>query len=78
MYTDVLDTYLAIEVGTELVFRGVVMVTDGDSFTKDLADPATEQFRISARDYREGINLWIRRSELRPAFIETDILAFDG
>lgn len=44
----------------------------------ELADPVTDVYRIKARDYRESINLWLRRSELRPTFQYTDILAFDG
>ncbi|KAL1140532.1 hypothetical protein AAG570_000462 [Ranatra chinensis] len=53
-------------------------VKEGDVYVPDLADPSTEHFRLRAREYREGLNLWLRRSELKSAFLNTDILAFDG
>uniref|UniRef100_T1H9A8 Uncharacterized protein n=1 Tax=Rhodnius prolixus TaxID=13249 RepID=T1H9A8_RHOPR len=70
--------YLPEENRQVRTFRGVFTVTKGDVFTMELADPVTDVYRIKARDYRESINLWLRRSELRPTFQYTDILAFDG
>ncbi|XP_034940783.1 atrial natriuretic peptide-converting enzyme [Chelonus insularis] len=60
------------------VFLATFRVTDGDSFTIDLADPSTEAFRIRAREYRDRLNLAFRRSNLRISFISSEILALDG
>lgn len=60
------------------MFRAMFRVVRGDAFSAELADPATEQFRIRARDYRERLNLVFRRSDLRPAFLGTEVLALDG
>lgn len=62
----------------EQVFRVHFRVTEGDVFTSALADPSTSAFRTRARHYRERVNLVFRRSQLRPAFIKTDVLALDG
>jgi hypothetical protein len=53
-------------------------VVRGDVFSPELADPVTEGFRIRARDYRERLNLVFRRSDLRSAFLGTEVLALDG
>lgn len=60
------------------MFRAMFQVVRGDTFSPELADPTTEQFRIRARDYRERLNLVFRRSDLRPAFLGTEVLALDG
>ncbi|PSN44456.1 hypothetical protein C0J52_22352 [Blattella germanica] len=53
-------------------------VVRGDAFSPELANPATEEFRIRARDYKERLNLVFRRSDLKPAFLGTEVLALDG
>lgn len=72
------DTFLSADPPGEQVFRAMFRVVRGDAFSAELADPATEQFRIRARDYRERLNLVFRRSDLRPAFLGTEVLALDG
>lgn len=62
----------------EKIFRAMFRVTSGDSFTAELAEPATEVFRRRAREYRERVNLVFRRSVFRTAFLGTEVLAFDG
>ncbi|XP_066997749.2 atrial natriuretic peptide-converting enzyme [Anabrus simplex] len=71
-------TFLISDPPGEQVFRAMFRVMKGDSFSPELADPATVQFQHRARDYRERVNLIYRRSDLRPAFIGTEVLAFDG
>ncbi|BES97690.1 SEA domain [Nesidiocoris tenuis] len=71
-------TYLSEGPAPERVFLGVLRVSEGDAFKPQLADPSSEKFRTTSRRYRDSINLWLRRSELRPAFIFSDVLAFDG
>lgn len=44
----------------------------------DLADHKSQRFQSKGRDYRERINLVIRRSDLREAFERSEILALDG
>lgn len=72
------DTYVLSDDLTEKSFRGTFRVIEGDTFLPELADPSTELFRVHSREYREKINLLFRRSELRPGFDGTEILAFDG
>ncbi|KAJ9598594.1 hypothetical protein L9F63_010723, partial [Diploptera punctata] len=71
-------TFLSGEPPGERVFRATFRVVRGDFYTPELADPATEEFRIRARNYRERLNLVFRRSDLRPAFLGTEVLALDG
>uniref|UniRef100_A0A1V1FKK9 Putative serine protease 38 n=1 Tax=Reticulitermes speratus TaxID=60591 RepID=A0A1V1FKK9_9NEOP len=71
-------TFLSADPPGDRVFRAMFRVVRGDTFSPELADPATEQFRIRARDYRERLNLVFRRSDLRPAFLGTEVLALDG
>ncbi|XP_069697867.1 atrial natriuretic peptide-converting enzyme [Periplaneta americana] len=71
-------TFLSSDPPGEQVFRAMFRVVRGDAFSTELANPATEQFRVRARDYRERINLVFRRSDLRPAFLGTEVLALDG
>ncbi|XP_008545469.1 atrial natriuretic peptide-converting enzyme isoform X1 [Microplitis demolitor] len=63
---------------SDQVFLASFRVTDGDSFTIELADPSTEAFRIRAREYRDRLNLAFRRSNLRISFIASEVLALDG
>jgi hypothetical protein len=72
------DTFLSSDPPGERVFRAMFRVVRGDSFSPELADPATEGFRVRARDYRERLNLVFRRSDLRSAFLGTEVLALDG
>ncbi|XP_014244352.1 atrial natriuretic peptide-converting enzyme isoform X2 [Cimex lectularius] len=71
-------TYLSETKGSERVYLGVFRVSKGESFNSALADPHSELFRLTSREYRELINLCFRRSVLRPAFLYSDVLAFDG
>jgi len=72
------DTFLSADPPGDQVFRAMFRVVRGDTFSPELADPTTEQFRIRTRDYRERLNLVFRRSDLRPAFLGTEVLALDG
>lgn len=71
-------TFLSSDPPGERVFRAMFRVVRGDTFSPELADPATEEFRIRARDYRERLNLVFRRSDLKSAFLGTEVLALDG
>lgn len=44
----------------------------------ELADQNSLRFQHKARDYRERINLIIRRSDLREAYDGSEILGLDG
>lgn len=70
--------YLSVPDERDKTYRGLMRVVEGDWFRAELADPETEQFQRAAQNYRESLNLWLRRSILRPAFLGSDILAFDG
>jgi hypothetical protein len=53
-------------------------VVEGDSWSSELADQNTLRFQHKSRDYRERINLVIRRSDLRDGYEGSEILALDG
>lgn len=60
------------------IFKGKLTVTDGDKWLPDFANQNSIQFHNKARDYRERINLIIKRSDLRNSYIGNEILALDG
>lgn len=62
----------------ERVFRGKLRIIDGDVWTSDLADQNSMRFQHKIRDYRERINLIIRRSDLRDSYEGCEVLALDG
>lgn len=72
------DTYLRPEPLPERVFRAKLRITAGDAWTPELADQNSLRFQHKQRDYRERINLVVRRSELRDAFDGSEVLALDG
>lgn len=70
-------TYFRPEPLPDRIFRGKFRVTN-DKWSMDLADQMSIRFQHKARDYRERINLLLRRSDLREPFEGTEILALDG
>ncbi|KYN18703.1 Atrial natriuretic peptide-converting enzyme [Trachymyrmex cornetzi] len=71
-------TFLTSDPPGDQVFLATFRVTEGDSFTAELADPSTEAFRIRSREYRDRLNLIFRRSWLKLSFLASDVLALDG
>ncbi|XP_055390020.1 uncharacterized protein LOC129619000 [Condylostylus longicornis] len=71
-------TYLRPEPLPERIFRGKFRVTQGDKWSMDLANQNSIRFQHKARDYRERINLVIKRSDLRNSYDGSEILALDG
>lgn len=49
-----------------------------DKWSMELANQNSLRFQHKARDYRERINLTLRRSDLREAYEGSEILALDG
>lgn len=49
-----------------------------DKWSMELANQNSLRFQHKARDYRERINLTLRRSDLREAYESSEILALDG
>lgn len=43
-----------------------------------MADHKSLKFQRKSQDYREKINSVLRRSDLRDAFIDSEVLALDG
>lgn len=72
------DTYLRPEPLPERVFRAKLRVTKGDAWTPELADQNSLRFQHKTRDYRERVNLVIRRSDLRESYEGSEVLALDG
>ncbi|XP_043071703.1 uncharacterized protein LOC6564668 [Drosophila grimshawi] len=70
-------TYFRPEPLPDRVFRGKFMVLK-DKWTMELANQNSMRFQHKARDYRERINLTLRRSDLREAYEGSEILALDG
>ncbi|XP_037920886.1 uncharacterized protein LOC119657837 isoform X1 [Hermetia illucens] len=71
-------TYFRPDPLPERVFRGEFRVVSGDEWSMELADQNSLRFQHKARDYRERINLIIRRSDLREAYDGSEILGLDG
>ncbi|XP_030378692.1 uncharacterized protein LOC115627212 [Scaptodrosophila lebanonensis] len=70
-------TYFRPEPLPDRVFRGKFLVLN-DKWSMDLANQNSLRFQHKARDYRERINLTLRRSDLRDAYEGSEILALDG
>ncbi|KRK06680.1 uncharacterized protein Dyak_GE15774, isoform B [Drosophila yakuba] len=70
-------TYFRPEPLPDRVFRGRFMVLN-DKWSMELANQNSMRFQHKARDYRERINLTLRRSDLREAYEGSEILALDG
>lgn len=60
------------------MFRAKFRVINGDVWTSELADQNSLRFQHKTRDYRERINLVIRRSDLRESYEGSEVLALDG
>lgn len=60
------------------IFRAKFKVIDGDKWSPELADQNSVAFQQRARDYRERINLLLRRSDLKESYEGSEILALDG
>ncbi|XP_055595404.1 uncharacterized protein LOC129746008 [Uranotaenia lowii] len=71
-------TYLRPEPLPDRIFRARFRVIDGDYWTPDMADQSSQRFQTRSRDYRERINLIMRRSDLRDPYEGSEILALDG
>lgn len=71
------DTYFKPEPLLDRVFRGKFQVLN-DKWSMDLANQNSLRFQQKARDYRERINLLLRRSDLKEAYDGSEILALDG
>ncbi|KAG4075762.1 hypothetical protein HA402_003588 [Bradysia odoriphaga] len=71
-------TYFKPDTLPERVFRSKFRVINGDVWSSDLADQNSLRFQHKARDYRERINLVIRRSDLRESYEGSEVLALDG
>lgn len=71
------DTYFKPEPLSDRVFRGKFQILN-DKWTMDLANQNSLRFQQKARDYRERINLVVRRSDLKDAYDGSEILALDG
>uniref|UniRef100_A0A336LL32 CSON010371 protein n=1 Tax=Culicoides sonorensis TaxID=179676 RepID=A0A336LL32_CULSO len=59
-------------------FQGRFTVINGERWTSEFADQNSFKFKSSSRDYRERLNLVIRKSDLRDPFEGCEILALDG
>ncbi|KAL1451793.1 hypothetical protein WDU94_006139 [Cyamophila willieti] len=72
--------YLSLEPGGERLYRGMFQTSSDseDIFTSDLSDPSTARYQTLAKDYRDVINILFKKSQLKSAYMGTDILAFDG
>lgn len=71
-------TYFKPDTLPERVFRAKFRVINGDTWTSELADQNSLRFQHKTRDYRERINLVIRRSDLRESYEGSEVLALDG
>lgn len=71
-------TYFKPDTLPERVFRAKFIVINGDVWTSELADQNSLRFQHKSRDYRERINLVIRRSDLRESYEGSEVLALDG
>uniref|UniRef100_A0A1I8Q2R9 Atrial natriuretic peptide-converting enzyme n=1 Tax=Stomoxys calcitrans TaxID=35570 RepID=A0A1I8Q2R9_STOCA len=70
-------TYFKPEPLSDRIFRGKFQVLN-DKWSMDLANQNSQRFQQKSRDYRERINLLVRRSDLREAYEGSEILALDG
>lgn len=59
-------------------FQGRFVITEGERWHPSFADQNSIEFKTSSRDYRERINLVIRKSDLRDSYEGSEILALDG
>lgn len=59
-------------------FQGRFTVSEGERWHSAFADQNSLAFKTSSRDYRERINLVIRKSDLRDSYEGSEILALDG
>ena len=72
------DVYLRPQPLPNRTFQGRFTVIDGERWIPEFADQNSISFKISSRDYRERMNLVIRKSDLRDPFEGCEILALDG
>ncbi|XP_058977756.1 uncharacterized protein LOC131802178 isoform X2 [Musca domestica] len=70
-------TYFKPEPLSDRIFRGKFQILN-DKWSMDLANQNSLRFQQKSRDYRERINLLVRRSDLREAYEGSEILALDG
>ncbi|XP_055708998.1 uncharacterized protein LOC129805244 [Phlebotomus papatasi] len=71
-------TYFRPDPLPDRVFRARFRVIKGDTWQPELADQNSLRFQHLSRDYRERINLVLRRSDLRAMYEGCEILALDG
>lgn len=72
------DTYLRPDPLPDKIYRAKFKVIDGDDWSPKLAEQDSLAFQQRARDYRERINLLLRRSDLKESYEGSEILALDG
>lgn len=73
-----LDSYLHPGPLPNRTFQGRFTVINGERWISAFADQNSPSFKSSSRDYRERLNLVIRKSDLRDPFEGCEILALDG
>uniref|UniRef100_A0AAR5NZB8 Atrial natriuretic peptide-converting enzyme n=1 Tax=Dendroctonus ponderosae TaxID=77166 RepID=A0AAR5NZB8_DENPD len=71
-------TYFLPEYPGDQIYRATFRVTEGDTFSTELADPSTKRFQETSRDYKERLNLLFRRSAIKHGYRGTEVLALDG
>src|SRR5579875_2668422 len=72
------DQFLSMPSPMEQIFRGTMVISKGDSFQKPLAIMDSPSFKDKAQKYKALIDSLYKASVLRNAFLESEILAFDG
>ncbi|XP_066247689.1 atrial natriuretic peptide-converting enzyme [Euwallacea similis] len=71
-------TYFLPEYPGDQIYKATFRVIEGDTFSTDLADPSTNKFKSTSRDYEERLNLLFRRSAVKHGYRGIDVLALDG
>ncbi|KAL1498247.1 hypothetical protein ABEB36_009077 [Hypothenemus hampei] len=71
-------TYFLPEYPGDQIYKGTFRVIEGDAFSMELADPSTNKFKATSRDYQERLNLLFRRSSVKHGYRGIDVLALDG
>lgn len=62
----------------ERIFRAKLRVTDGDSWTTELADQSSLRFQHRAKFYQDAVDGIINRSDLKEGYKKCEVLALDG
>ena len=62
----------------EQLFRGSFTIAKGDTFSEELVNPDSAEFRERASKYKSIIDALYSQSLVKNAFLGSEILAFDG